>query len=456
MNIRHLTTLAVLAASSMLNAQAAPAPAPSPAPEPPKFSWTPGKGIKLALPNFEMNIGMRMQFRLANEGEEFCKGCYNTLATGTRTTAATGVIVPIVVSAGANYGNQVTGEKVRTTNLSMRRLKPYFGGWAFDPRFKYDVQFEASSNGGGVVMREAAVDLQFTPHAQVKLGQWKGPFGRQRVMSDGNGQFVDASLATDTFAMGFDTGVMLHGGAGGEKNDKFDYSVGVFSGKGVNNPVSSAGRSDNRLLYAARVVYMPFGGYPMAEGAVDNPDKFTMFVGASWNSNGAKTVSGSTTFDTTRDALGFEAGAKWRGFSFATECFHVKTKETDRTYSALATNTTPAVLNFTDRYDFKSRGYYLQLGAFAIPKKLEFAVRMGEVDRGDYDDDTVRELRVGMNYYLSGNHPHKVQFDIGTLKSKFNYACVDNGIACAPGVTTASDNRSVKQTQVRLQYQYWF
>ncbi len=432
-------------------------------------TWKPGGGIDFKLSNFELKIGMRAQFQAVYDNNEYCGNCTNTLTTRARTTAATGATA--ITNSGTSTtlsGNPTLGESYSTTTLSVRRVKPYFQGWAFSPKFKYDIQLETTQGGSGtnLGLREALVDAELGHGVTLRVGQWKGPYGRQRYTSDSRQMFVEPALVTSTFAMGFEDGVMLIGNAGGEARDKFEYNIGIFNGTGQ-NPNSVGGNTDNKLLYALRGVWTPFGKYDYAETAVDNPQIFQMYVGGSWNTNTNKSGIGTASnAETKTDKFGIELGAKYKIWSFNGEYFRVKTQTDTDNYSGIfnpATGVGPTLIS-QDHVETNARGWFAQTGLFAIPSKLEFAIRFAEQDPNrDVGHQKTKEFRLGTNYYLSGNHYHKLQFDIGTVKRQYNGFYVNTPTTAAPvppaGCAAGDfgcDDHEIKETQYRLMYQFMF
>ncbi len=423
----------------------------------PKTAWKPGNGLSIDLDNFQLRIGARLQIRETYTVQDYCGDCVSTLTKIQTTDIVTGVTTttnsPPVTTT---LGDPVTGDSLQSTNLAVRRLKLIFAGWAFDPRFKYDIQFESTAGEqvSNIGLREAFIDLQFAPPLQVKVGQWKGPYGRQRIMSDGNLQFVDLSIATQSFAMGFEDGVMIHGTFGGPNDDRFEYNAGVFNGRGQNPPL--AGETDRSPLWAARFVAMPLGIYPYAESSPDNPDHFLFFVGGSWNTNtrtaSVRVNSTGTELESRADWVGFETGGKYKVFNFAGEYFRGRADADARNFDPIATPSTPAVLVSTTQTPTRPLGWYAQIGLFAIPRILEFAIRASRSDPNtDLKHQGRYEERFGINWYISKSHPQKLQTDFGVLRQDFNGTVVEGD----PGNPSA-DNRDAEEKQFRIQYQFWF
>ena len=86
------------------------------------------------------------------------------------------------------------------------------------------------------------------------MGQYKVPYSRQRVVSSGNLQFVDRSIANGEFTLDRDVGLDIRA-----KNlfgvDKLRYYAGVYMGEGH----SSYAEGDFGMMHLARMEFLPFG-----------------------------------------------------------------------------------------------------------------------------------------------------------------------------------------------------
>ena len=106
-----------------------------------------------------------------------------------------------------------------------------------------------------VPLRDAFVTFAPLRDLNIRAGQMKVPFGRQRVVSSGNQQMVDRSIVTGELNVDRDVGVQLL------SNDLFGcdgllgYNLGVFGGDGRNRVSGGYG-----LLYAGRLAIRPIGG----------------------------------------------------------------------------------------------------------------------------------------------------------------------------------------------------
>lgn len=234
----------------------------------------------------------------------------------------------------------------------------------------------------------------------VWAGQFDVPWIRQNIISSGSQQFPDRSLATveftnviesdsdgdgvaDKFSRnGRDVGVMVHGKSFGKK---LEYQGALFNGSGTNTA-----NLDHGFFYAARTVYNVKGDAGYEEGDYENTEHPAVFIGASGNYN---------TRDITNDKalqFGGETGLKYRGFSAVGEFFYRKKSPNDTTLAK--------------QNDF---GYYAQAGYFAVPKRLELALRASQVFMDGFFNDQA-EFAVGVNGYLYKKNV-KLQSDYSVL-----------------------------------------
>lgn len=234
----------------------------------------------------------------------------------------------------------------------------------------------------------------------VMVGQFDVPWIRQNIISSGNQQFVDRSLATVDFTNiietdsdgdgiadkftrnGRDVGIQVHGKPFG---NKMEYQAGIFNGSGTNTA-----NLDNGFLYMGRAVYNIKGDAGYEEGDYDNTEHPAVFFGASGNYNSR---------DITNDKalqFGTETGLKYRGFSAVGEFFYRKKMPNDTALS--------------NENDY---GYYAQAGYFAVPKRLEVAVRASQVFYDGFFNDQA-EFAIGINGYLYKKNV-KLQTDYSVL-----------------------------------------
>jgi phosphate-selective porin OprO/OprP len=298
--------------------------------------------------------------------------------------------------------------------VKIRRFKLYWGGYAFTKDLTYRVQVDLAKSGTAQMVDDAWIGYRFANEAQLQAGQFKMPFSRGELTSDGALQFVDRSNAVDSFKPSYDVGAMFHGKAAG---GKLAYNAGLFNGTG-----QSGTRTTNSGAWAARFVFNPFGEMRYSEADLESTPDPLLALGAGYFANTLKRNGNATFLDTTTSTppyagasgwlgkaaataifdnteridvgtYGFDAAFKWRGFSAAGEYFGGK---------AEGRNTGRSV---------NSRGYYAQMGYFLLPKHLEVAARYSSVDPNrDKSQDLQVEVTGAVSYYFQG-HNLKIQGD---------------------------------------------
>ena len=121
------------------------------------------------------------------------------------------------------------------TGFEIERL--YFGldGTVFceDITFKLELNFD-SDNGTGVEKRYAYIDWRYAGEHHVRAGGDKTAYSYEENVSSGSLAFVDRSIVTKAFELGFDTGVGLWGYFGDcDCPKRFFYKVQAVNGEGA-------------------------------------------------------------------------------------------------------------------------------------------------------------------------------------------------------------------------------
>lgn len=102
------------------------------------------------------------------------------------------------------------------------------------------------------------VDFSQLRELNVRAGQGKVPFSRQRMMPDSDMQFVDGRITNDEFNLDRDLGVDFRSpdflGAG-----IFRYYAGLYAGEGPNGSDKTLGAGEPGFMYVVRAELLPFG-----------------------------------------------------------------------------------------------------------------------------------------------------------------------------------------------------
>lgn len=272
-------------------------------------------------------------------------------------------------------------------DLTIRRARSKVEGWIGSRAVTYE--FGLDYTGGGRVLDAW---LNWDPFAteafQVQVGQFKVPFGRERLTSSGKRQLVDRSAVSGDFTDGRDIGVQVWGlGA----SRRIEYRAGVFNGNGrgvLTNP-------DGHRQLNARIMVQPFGKVGYGESDFESTGRPLVAVAVNAELNDRRGASAEN--DLRRRLVGIDVAAKHRGASLVVELFHGRFEpEAGPTFTA--------------------RGLLLQGGWFIVPTRVEVAARYGAVlpETTGFGFRREREAAVGGSYYLSA-HRLKLQADVRRL-----------------------------------------
>lgn len=321
------------------------------------------------------------------------------------------------------------------SGLGFNRLRIGFSGYAWDPNFTYRFELKADDTED-VSMEYAWVNYKFADPAQMRIGLFNLPFGRQETVSVAGLQFVDRSLANAVFNAGRSMAVMLHGAV---LDRRVEYGVALSNGirtdlDGVEDEDAN-GRAflDTNPALTARAVwhamYDQLGKDFADESDLAYHKKPALDLGTSfaWSGNegdrrnfsvpfaipesiraprqgGFGLLDGFGTDELEIVQWGADAAFKYLGFSLTGEYF-LRMIDVD-------SNNAPLAL-LTDRTDSShQQGGYVQAGYFIVPNKLEAVARVGGI--WDFDGDGLWEYTGGVNYYIRG-HNLKIQADVTSI-----------------------------------------
>jgi phosphate-selective porin OprO/OprP len=172
-------------------------------------------------------------------------------------------------------------------HLYIRRMRLAAAGAVFSKTIKYKI--ELSFAGGELSRQPVAVSgatpaqamgtvtssrevlqqaplldlyLDFTAirDLQLRVGQAKVTYGRERILGDSDLQTVDRSIDDVEFNYDRDVGVELRStDLGGI--DKFRYFLGLYAAEDRNSSLNTIGTGDFGFLYFARLETLPFGSF---------------------------------------------------------------------------------------------------------------------------------------------------------------------------------------------------
>lgn len=307
-----------------------------------------------------------------------------------------------------------TGPGLESTDepgFSVRRARMKVGGHAYRPWLEYYFEWDFPSS--------RLLDYRLTvgaDEAQLRFGQWKVNYSRERVSSSGDQQFVERSIVNRAFTLDRQVGMMLFGHLFQGSAADVRYYGGVFNGTGR----GSTSSDNSALMWLGRLEWQPLGRDPglaagdlgrstqpalTIAGAVSTSrSEFTRFSGS-----GGGQLDGFESGDPGRYRLNqamIETAFKYRGFSWQHET-HIKTAD-DRE--------TDVETDFT--------GSYAQAGFFPsefldfVPDPLEIGARWARVDGGPVGADTDRREVGGVANWYCADHKNKLTFDVHRLTAE--------------------------------------
>jgi phosphate-selective porin OprO/OprP len=322
------------------------------------------------------------------------------------------------------YGTDVGNDR---SGMEFNRIRLDFSGYAWDPNFTYRIELQADDTDS-VSIYYAWMNYKFADPAQLRIGLFKPPFGRQELTSNQKLLLVDRSMPNEVFNLGRSMGVMFHGSVLGKR---LDYAASVTNGfrnnlDQVDNP-DATNELDTNPAVAARVVwhalYEHLGNDFEGEPDLEYHKKPALDFGTSFAFNknvgdqhnvtlpfsipdavrvgpgGYGLITDTEGTDITQ--WGADAAFKYLGFSMQAEYFLRMVNS--------STNTSDWFLATGDGGSTHQQGGYVQAGYFIIPQKLELAARLGGI--WDFDNDNTWEYAGGVNYYIRG-HNLKLQADV--------------------------------------------
>ncbi len=396
------TSVAPDAEASKLQASAPEEPTPSPAPvagtrseaEPlsvlsSTIRFKPGKGLVFESADGSFGMAIRSRFQLRHE-----------------------------------YFHDPASEPKAGHLLMVRRARLNVVGHMFGEHNKYKLQIAMSPRdiqwGPTGAQRspvlDAIAEFDHLRDATLSVGQFMVPWNRQRIVSSGDFELIDRSVAQSEFQLDRDIGLQLSsndvGGWG-----RLRYLVAVFNGEGRDaNDFADAG-----LLYVGRIEVLPFGDsksrWDYEEGHLDRDSGPRISFGAAYayHDHAARDrgVMGSVPSDggtTNIHQMTADVVLQWAGVSLMGEIYRRDGKREfgDATVEDDAGNEVAA-----PRAEVREGGGYFVQGGYVLPWiPFGVAARYSQIlaDKERSSLAPARELGGGPSYYFAA-HDFKIQAD---------------------------------------------
>ena len=298
------------------------------------------------------------------------------------------------------------GETAIKDRFRLRRARINLtGDYAEQFDFKMEGDFGQSDGTSGNRTAFSATDIwvnyhQF-PAAQVKIGQYKAPFGLEQLTPDTQLLTIERTLPTGAITPDRQIGAELWGkpftSIWPEQKDLLTYYAGIFNGNGRNITVND----NNNFMFVGRLELQPLkdvfgkGSFLKFGGDVLN-SRDEQGVNISQSSNLLVNSDGSLSPFTLpsadeRTAWSVDAWLKMGPFDLIGE--YLQEHVEGRTVNGVP----PAFSNFT------TDGFYVTGAYYFIPKKLQAVVQWQYLNPGQRGNDGLYSILGGLNYYIHGD-----------------------------------------------------
>jgi len=280
------------------------------------------------------------------------------------------------------------------------------GDFAEQFDFKIEGDFENSDGISSSRTAFSGTDIfvnwhQF-PEAQIKVGQWKAPFGLEQLTPDTSLYIIERSLPTGAITPERQIGVQLWGkpftNVWPDEKDLLTYYAGIFNGNGRNTTIND----NNNFMYVGRLELQPFKGKILGQDSSlklgadvlnsrdDKGTNISQSLNLLVNADGSLSPYVLPGADE-RTAWSVDAWLKLGPFDLIGE--YLEEYVNGRTVNGVA----PGFADFT------TNGYYITAAYFLIPKKLQAAVRWEDLNPGQKGSDGIHSITGGLNYYIHGD-----------------------------------------------------
>lgn len=263
----------------------------------------------------------------------------------------------------------------------------------------FEFKVELDLGGAGASLRAQITDGYVTWNkpkiVNVRVGQFKTPFGFEQLVSEPVLFTIERSLANDRLTLGRQLGVQVFATS---LDKRLSVAAGLFNGNGANN-----GFNDNdRFLYVGRLTAAPLQTkwskqevqWSMGADAYTSQD-----IGLLLNDFGFDATPGGVKdnlFTGKRAGLGLDTQLHLGLFELWAEYLWGRFKPTNQVPSARLT----------------SEGWYAQGSYYLVPKKFQAVVRYETFDPDvSLSGNSTDTYLLGLNYFIKGDDL-KLQLDV--------------------------------------------
>ena len=278
------------------------------------------------------------------------------------------------------------------------------GDFAENFDFKVEGDFEQSDGINSSRTDFSGTDIFVNwhqyPEAQIKVGQWKAPFGLEQLTPDTSLYLIERSLPTGAITPERQIGVQLWGkpfaSIWPDQKDLVTYYAGIFNGNGRN----ISNNDNNNFMYVGRLESTLFKGFFGKDSSLklgadvlnsrdDAGTNISQTLNLLVNADGSLSPFVLPTADE-RTAWSVDAWLKLGPFDLIGEYL-------EEYVNGRTVNGVPGMPDFT------TNGYYITAAYYLIPKKLQAAVRWEDLNPGQRGSDGIHSITGGLNYYIHGD-----------------------------------------------------
>ncbi len=318
------------------------------------------------------------------------------------------------------FYNPVT--KGYADNVSTRRFRLKFDGFAFSPKLVYKVELGISNrdiggagpetNGVSRIILDAVLKWNFAGNFYLWFGQTKLPGNRERVVSSQKLQFVDRSVLNARFNIDRDLGIQLHHHHRVGKRAVMREIISLAKGEGRNVTIKNKKGYD----FTGRIELLPMGLFAK-KGDYFQSDLLReptpkLALGATYDYNAGAVRANAQLgpwLDTPRDLemVMLDMVYKYRGVFVMAEYANRIAKGGAVVATEPGGEVTQA---FYTGEAFNIQGAYLFKNFYEVGLRYTYVNQDPETQRGDIDQYTF-----GVSKYVVG-HSLKAQTDLTLLR----------------------------------------
>jgi phosphate-selective porin len=300
------------------------------------------------------------------------------------------------------FGMTALADRVRLRRAKIRMT----GEFAENFDFKIEGNFEYSDGISGNRTDFSGTDIfvnwhQF-PEAQIKVGQWKAPFGLETLTPDEKILTIERSLPTGAITPERQIGVQLWGkpftNLWPEQKELLTYYIGVFNGNGRNIAIND----NDHFMTVARLELQAFNGKLFGQDSSLKLGADVLNSRDATGTNISQTLNLQVNPDGSLKPFMLPEPAERTAWS-VDAWFNLGPFDLIGEYLSEDVDARTPPGRAPEFADFSPNGWYVQGSYFIIPKKLQAVVKWEELTPDQLPNDGIHSITGGLNYYINGD-----------------------------------------------------